>query len=219
MVTAHWSVSRWFRPVIACLILVGMVIGLNWFFSEMATALKQAVAPDVSPPVNFLYADNKKPQNPTITTKTPAPEPAVPTAAGRLDPFAPLAEDPNANGGSTATKTIAKDPLNTLQYTGMVNSRHPGGMLAMVQVNDAVLGNTTVIRKAGERLDLPNGQQAKLVTVSAQHVVINLAGKNRTLPLRPLLDDPTDTPNPATTPTTTPSVLGKPVALPTNAIR
>jgi hypothetical protein len=221
MVTADWSVSRWFRPVVASLIVLGMFIGLNWCFSEMASAIRQAVQPEdtaSSGAFSFLgqnlgSTDEKRASSP------PLKDAPVPEAAGRHDPFAPLAEDPNANGGSAKTPAAlaAKDPFVGVQYTGIVNSRQAGGALAMLQVNDPLLGVTTVIRKAGEVVDMPGGQTAKLISVSSQQLVLNLGGKTRVLPLRPLLDEPAQPAAPVGSPAG--SSLGSPVALPGNAVR
>ena len=234
MVTADWSISRWFRPLVVSLIAIGMVIGLNWCFSEMASAIHQVVQTDDAPAAfSFLGQETQSQINKTsgekLATKAtdkPAPKDApIPEAAGRHDPFSPLAEDPNANGGigKSPAALMAKDPFTGVQYTGIVNSRHPGGALAMLQVNDPLLGVTTVIRKAGEVVDMPGGQLAKLVSVGSQQVVLNLGGKNRVLPLRPLLDEPANTPgasNNASAPNTAAgNILGRPVALPGNAIR
>jgi hypothetical protein len=178
-VVRNGSVTFLLRPVVACSIMIGMVIGLNWCFSEIASALKQVVEPSATvgqymptetqkAAFNFMAArqDQAGPLGRAPEGK-PAKNAPLQVAAGRVDPFAPLADDPEALGALKAES--GRDAL------------------AMVQVNDPLLGQTTVIRRAGQTVEV-GGTQFKISAISPSSLRISYRGQMRTLGLRPLLD-------------------------------
>jgi hypothetical protein len=203
--------TKWARPAVIGLIGLGLLIGLNWCFSEIAAVVHQvAINPnDAASGVHrvvddgsltMLAAKPDKADTPKESLSNTAP---VPVATGRSDPFKPLVqEEKTASTTNILGPTAPKDPMMGLQYTGLVNSSH-GPALAMVQLQDPLLGETTVIRRVGETLEIPGVGSATLAKVQPDKISLMLNGVSRWLPLQPVMDAP-----PAAAP-------GTPASLPT----
>jgi hypothetical protein len=208
--------ANWVRPLLACSLLTGMLLGVNWCFSEIALAIKQVVTPSVASANDLRATGGRYRAFPSVAmlntasaagggngaagvaASAAAETAAVPVAKvaqGRLDPFAPLAEDPDAQGGALNNAGPAKglfgaveDPTQLVQYTGMVKSRKPGDGLAMLQVQDPLLGQTTLIRKAGQQVDV-GSYFMTVKSITPERVSLVYKGHTRVLALRPIMDD------------------------------
>lgn len=124
-------------------------------------------------------------------------------ASGRTDPFAPLVTPPpedengeNPDGGTGDPNVVEgppppppppPDPLDGIQYVGMVDE-NGNNTVAIFKLNDPIMGNQTVVKKRKEMF-LLDGHKCYIKSINRFSVDFQIDGKIRSKALSPFVDN------------------------------
>ncbi len=114
----------------------------------------------------------------------------------RFDPFSPAIFEagPGIPGGLPGEE---RDILDLVQLTGVISETNPKDNLAILRIDDPVIGSSlTAIKKSGESFSVEN-QSIRIVSVHSDRVEVKANGKARTLALVPYVEASTGSVQPS----------------------